>query len=112
MTRILFFLVTCLAALIAWRLSDVLSADAVGMAVGVMFGVMAALPAALLLLAAGTRRGYVDRQPRHRQPPGYVQLPQPEQPERLPTPPTIIIVNTGQPQSVDNAQIVRLDGGR
>lgn len=45
-----------MVGIMAWRVTDGLSSDAVGMAVGVLFGVMAGLPAAILVLAAGRRR--------------------------------------------------------
>ena len=41
---------------LAWRIGEKLSTDAVSMAIGVLFGVLAGLPAALLVLAVGRRR--------------------------------------------------------
>ena len=39
----------------AWRISELLSPDAIGMALGMMFGVLAGLPAAALVLVASRR---------------------------------------------------------
>ena len=51
-------ILTCLlfVAIVAWRISERLSADAIGMALGVMFGVLAGIPTALLVLASARRR--------------------------------------------------------
>ena len=40
----------------AWRISELLSPDAIGMALGMMFGVLAGLPAAALVLVASRQR--------------------------------------------------------
>lgn len=40
----------------AWRISELLSPDAIGMAIGLGFGVLAGLPAAALVLVASRRR--------------------------------------------------------
>lgn len=73
-----------------WRISEQLSADAIGMALGVLFGVLAGLPVALLVLASNRRqeRRYSDeeqvRSARQRQQPPmpqqYSYFPQPQQP--------------------------------
>jgi hypothetical protein len=56
---------------LAWRLTERLSPDALGLAIGVLLGILAGLPVALLLLAANRRRdpeeedyGYADRRQR------------------------------------------------
>ena len=40
----------------AWRISELLSPDAIGMALGLAFGVLAGLPAAALVIVASSRR--------------------------------------------------------
>lgn len=40
---------------IAWRIGESLSSDALGMAVGILFGMSAGIPAALLVLVSGRR---------------------------------------------------------
>lgn len=77
----------------AWRITDRLSADAIGMALGVLFGVLAGLPVALLVLASHRRREREEEEPtgrggRGRQqalPPGYA-YPMPAQ-----QPPVIVL---------------------
>ena len=57
--------------LVAWRLSQLLSPDAIAMALGLTLGVIACFPATLLVLSAGRRRdsedyddgSYIDVQP-------------------------------------------------
>lgn len=39
-----------------WRVGDILSPDALSMAIGVLFGVLAGIPAALLVMAGSRRR--------------------------------------------------------
>ena len=56
MKRIIVLISLVFVSVVAWRIADRLSADAVGMAVGVLFGVLAGVPAALFVLAAGRRR--------------------------------------------------------
>lgn len=51
-----------------WRLTDLLSPDAIGMALGILFGMLAGIPVALLVLAANQRRPdppRVEQQPTH-----------------------------------------------
>ena len=43
-------------AAFAWRISELLSPDAIGMAIGLGFGVLAGLPAAALVIVATSRR--------------------------------------------------------
>jgi hypothetical protein len=74
-----------------WRLGEVLSPDAIGMAVGILFGMLAGIPAALILLYAirqnerKTERDEYD-EPRR-------QLPQHGQPP-------VIVVTTPVPQQM------------
>lgn len=83
-------------AIIAFRVAERLSADAIGMGLGVLFGVLAGIPTALLLLAAArrredemenSRRGSRGRQLGHEPP--YGALPQ--------QPPVIILAGNGMP---------------
>ena len=41
--------------IVAWRIGEALSSDAISMAVGVLFGVLAGIPTALLVLVGGRR---------------------------------------------------------
>jgi len=76
-----------------WRITEQLSADAIGMALGVLFGVLAGLPVALLVSASNRRRERMEEEPtarggRGRQqalPPGYG-YPMPQQ-----QPPVIVL---------------------
>lgn len=77
-----FFLVV--TAVLAWRVGERLSDDAIAMGIGVVFGALAAIPAALLVLA-GNRRS--DRQ--QSAPPSQAQLP---------APPLIIIAGQASPR--------------
>ena len=65
----------------AWRISERLSADTIGMALGVLFGVLAGLPVALLVLAAQRRPSGEER------PPASPQRAEP----RLSAPPIIVL---------------------
>jgi hypothetical protein len=88
--------------IMAWRLGERLSADAVSLGLGVMLGVVAGLPAALLLLASGRRRGeaaaeaesgpvksYLERSPVQ----GYSHVAQ----GMLPQMPVIVLAGSGMP---------------
>ena len=57
--------VPCGAILTAfmWRISELLSPDATGMALGMLFGVLAGLPAAALVLVASRQRTPADDDP-------------------------------------------------
>lgn len=46
-----------LFTLFAWRISELLSPDAIGMAIGMLFGVLAGVPTAALVLVASRRGG-------------------------------------------------------
>lgn len=56
MKRLFFLILLVFAGVAAWRISERLSADAIGMALGVLFGVLAGIPVALLVLASARRR--------------------------------------------------------
>lgn len=56
MKRLFFLILLIFVGVTAWRISERLSADAIGMALGVLFGVLAGLPVALLVLASARRR--------------------------------------------------------
>lgn len=59
------FVVGALVAggVLAWRIGDSLSSDAISMGLGIFFGMLAGLPAALLVMAASRRRDYVEQGP-------------------------------------------------
>jgi hypothetical protein len=56
MKRLFFLILLIFVGVTVWRISERLSADAIGMALGVLFGVLAGLPVALLVLASARRR--------------------------------------------------------
>lgn len=56
MKRMFIAVALIFSAAALWRLGNLLSADAVGMAVGVLLGVLAGIPVSLLVLASGRRR--------------------------------------------------------
>lgn len=101
MKKLLGLILLVFIGVIAWRIGDSLSSDAVSMAVGVLFGIMAGIPTALLVLASDRRRNEqaeMRREPygRDRGPyGGYPQnngyLPYPQQPP--------VIVLTGAPST-------------
>lgn len=47
---------------LVWRITERLSADALGLATGVILGILAGLPVALLLMAASRRRNCEDEE--------------------------------------------------
>lgn len=56
MKRLFFLILLIFVGVTAWRISERLSADAIGMGLGVLFGVLAGIPVALLVLASARRR--------------------------------------------------------
>jgi hypothetical protein len=50
MSKIILVAILCFVGLVAWKIGNALSSDAISMAVGVVFGVMAGLPTAILCL--------------------------------------------------------------
>ncbi len=50
--------IVAVATLFAWRITELLSPDAIGMAIGLMFGVLAGVPAAALVMVASRRTPY------------------------------------------------------
>lgn len=56
MKRLFFLILLLFVGVTVWRISERLSADAIGMALGVLFGVLAGIPVALLVLASARRR--------------------------------------------------------
>ena len=80
----------------AWRIGERLSADAIGMALGVLFGIVAGLPVALLVLAANRRRG--ERETSERTEGRQRQLPQGYAYPMQQPPPVIVLAGHGSPQ--------------
>ena len=52
-------LVLVIGGVIAWRIGETLSSDAISMGLGIFFGILAGIPAALLVMAASRRNEYV-----------------------------------------------------
>lgn len=61
MGKILVVCGSILGGIVLWRITNDLSADALGMAVGILFGMCAGIPAALLVLVAGRRSDEGDK---------------------------------------------------
>ena len=78
MRNILILVALVFAGVLAWRLSDTISRDAVIMGIGFLFGALAGVPAALLVVASQRRREeppplpYYQHQPHPQQPPVIV----------------------------------------
>lgn len=94
MKRLFFLILLVFVGVAAWRISERLSADAIGMALGVLFGVLAGVPVALLVLASSRRRddGQDDARGAHRRavdgpPHGYP----------MQQPPVIVLAGPGYP---------------
>ncbi len=98
MKRLFFLFLLVFVAVGTWRVSERLSADALGMALGVFLGVLAGVPVALLVLASSRRQS--DRTQEDAYPPGR------RSPEMLPQgyampmqqPPVIVLAGHGYPQ--------------
>ena len=77
MRNFLILVALVFVGILAWRLSDTISRDAVIMGIGFLFGALAGVPAALLVVASQRRREepppmpYYQHQPHPQQPPGY-----------------------------------------
>ena len=76
MKKILLLATLIFVAVIAWRIGEKLSSDAISMGIGVLFGVMAGVPTALILIISSRgRRDYDDEPTRgHGAHPHYPQL--------------------------------------
>jgi len=96
MKRLFFLILLVFVGVAAWRISERLSADAIGMALGVLFGVLAGVPVALLVLASSRRRDSAQEDARGANrravdgaPHGY--------PMPMPQPPVIVLAGPGYP---------------
>ncbi len=98
MKRLFFLFLLVFVAVAAWRISERLSADAIGMALGVFLGVLAGIPVALVVLASARRREERTQDEMHPQgrraqemlPHGYSMPVQ--------QPPVIVLAGHGYPQ--------------
>ncbi len=63
MRQILVLGVLVAGGVLAWRIGETLSSDAISMGLGIFFGMLAGLPAALLVMAASRRHEYVEQRP-------------------------------------------------
>lgn len=102
MKRLFFLILLAFVGVAAWRISERLSADAIGMALGVLFGVMAGIPVALLVLASSRRRDswQEDGHPNSRR--GSHSLPQ-GYPMPVQQPPVIVLAGPGYPQQMQGS---------
>lgn len=99
MKRLFFLILLVFVGVAAWRISERLSADAIGMALGVLFGVLAGIPVALLVLASARRReGWQDEaRNQGRRAPEVAQHGYPMQ-----QPPVIVLAGPGYPSMPQN----------
>lgn len=65
MKNFLILVALVFVGVVGWRLSDVISRDAVIMAIGFLFGALAGVPAALLVVASQRRREQPEYTPRY-----------------------------------------------
>jgi hypothetical protein len=100
--RLIVLCVVLFVAVMAFRLAERLSPDALGMGLGVLFGVLAGLPTAILVLAAARRRedGMEQSRPNGRAPHHLSAHPYGALPQQ---PPVIILAGNGLPVQ-QNAQ--------
>ena len=99
MKRMFFLILLVFVGVAAWRISERLSADAIGMALGVFFGVLAGIPVALLVMAASRRRESHDEENAGASRRGH-ELPAHGYPTALQQPQVIVLAGPGfqQPQ--------------
>lgn len=99
MKRLFFLILLVFVGVAAWRISERLSTDAIGMALGVLFGVLAGIPVALLVLASARRRdGWQDEaRNQGRRTPEVAQHGYPMQ-----QPPVIVLAGPGYPAMPQN----------
>ena len=90
MRNILILVALVFAGVLAWRLSDTISRDAVIMSVGFFHGALAGVPAALLVVAGQRRREELNTPPM----PYYQHHPHPQQPP-------VIVLDGGHRQRPD-----------
>jgi len=91
MKKILVLSVLIFVAVIAWRIGEKLSSDAISMGIGVLFGVLAGVPTALLLLVSNRgRRGDDEMTPVSRSA-------HPHYPQLAAQPPVIVVTGHGLP---------------
>lgn len=87
MKNLLILVALTFVGVVAWRLSDTISRDAVIMGVGFLFGALAGVPAALLVVASQRRREQPEYSPRYND--GYSVRPQQQ--------PPVIVLGAGNP---------------
>ena len=91
MRRFLGLALLIFVAVAGWRIGEILSTDALGMALGVIFGMMAGIPAALIALSASRMQ---QPQPSRDEQSRYGMMPTPQS---MPHYPPVIVV-AGNPQ--------------
>lgn len=96
MKRFLGLALLIFVAVAGWRIGELLSTDALGMALGVIFGMMAGIPAALIALSASRMQhpAPTQREPQTR----YDMLPAGQAMQHYP--PVIVFAGTPQGQGV------------
>jgi len=92
MRNFLILVALVFVGILAWRLSDTISRDAVIMGIGFLFGALAGVPAALLVVAGQRRREELNTPPM----PYYQHQPHPQQPP-------VIVLDGGHRQRPDIA---------
>ena len=101
MKRMFFLILLVFVGVAAWRISERLSADALGMALGVFFGVLAGIPVALLVIAASRRREDHAEENTAAGRRGH-ELPHQAYPAALQQPPVIVLAGPGFQQMQQN----------
>lgn len=89
MKNFLILVALVFVGVVGWRLSDVISRDAVIMGIGFLFGALAGVPAALLVVASQRRREQPEYMPRYNDGGGYSARPQQQ--------PPVIVLSGGNP---------------
>lgn len=100
MKRLFFLILLIFVGVTAWRISERLSADAIGMALGVLFGILAGIPVALLVLASSRRReGWQDegQNPHYNQSRRSLEANGHGYPMPMQQPPVIVLAGPGYP---------------
>lgn len=91
MKKFLLLAILIFVAVIAWRIGEKLSSDAISMGIGVLFGVIAGVPTALILIISSRgRRDYADT-------PAHERSAHPHYPQLAAQPPVIVVTGHGLP---------------
>ncbi len=93
MKKYIFLAVLVFVGVVAWRIGERLSSDAISMGLGVLFGVLAGVPTAILVMAGSRRR----EQAEYDRGRGGSRQMQPHYPQFAPQPPVIVLTGGAMP---------------